>query len=96
MLDLYDSVSIIIIIIRRRIFGSLCSNIKHQKQKKKIPELGSCITLLIRLDKLFRSPGITGWERTGQMLCIVDTSLSVLMTLKMCLRELCCLFTVWI
>ena len=38
----------------------------------------------------------TGWERTGQMLCIVDTSLSVLMTLRMCLRELCCLFTVWI
>ena len=30
------------------------------------------------------------------MLCIVDTSLSVLMTLRMCLRELCCLFTVWI
>ena len=43
-------------------------------------------------NKLF----ITGWERTGQMLCIVDTSLSVLMTLRMCLRELCCLFTVWI
>ena len=39
---------------------------------------------------------ITGWERTGQMFCIVDTSLSVLMTLRMCLRELCCLFTVWI
>ena len=39
---------------------------------------------------------ITGWERTGQMLCIVDTSLSVLMTLRMCLHELCCLFTVWI
>ena len=38
----------------------------------------------------------TDWERTGQMLCIVDTSLSVLMTLRMCLRELCCLFTVWI
>ena len=35
---------------------------------------------------------ITGWERTGQMLCIVDTSLSVLMTLRICLRELCCLF----
>ena len=34
----------------------------------------------------------TGWERTGYMLCIVDTSLSVLMTLRMCLRELCCLF----
>ena len=33
----------------------------------------------------------TGWERTGQMLCIVDTSLSVLMTLRMCLREFCCL-----
>ena len=32
----------------------------------------------------------TGWERTRQMLCIVDTSLSVLMTLRMCLRELCC------
>ena len=39
---------------------------------------------------------ITGWERTGQMLCIVDTSLSILMTLRMCLRELCCVFTVWI
>ena len=38
----------------------------------------------------------TGWECTGQMLCIVDTSLSILMTLRMCLRELCCLFTVWI
>ena len=34
----------------------------------------------------------TGWERTGQMLCIVDTSLSVLMTLRVCLGELCCLF----
>ena len=32
---------------------------------------------------------IIGWERTGQMLCMVDTSLSVLMTLRMCLRELC-------
>ena len=30
----------------------------------------------------------TGWERTRQMLCIVDTSLSVLMTLRMCFREL--------
>ena len=39
---------------------------------------------------------LTGWERTGQMLCIVDTSLYVLMTLRMCLRELCCVFTVWI
>ena len=39
----------------------------------------------------------TGWERTGQnLLCIVGTSLSVLMTLRMCLRELCCIFTVWI
>ena len=36
----------------------------------------------------------TGWERTRQMLCIVDTSLSVLMTLRMCLPELCFLFTV--
>ena len=35
---------------------------------------------------------ITGWERIGQMLCKVDTSLSVLMTLRICLRELCCLF----
>ena len=33
----------------------------------------------------------TGWERTGQILCIVDTSLSVLMTLRVCLCELCCL-----
>ena len=38
----------------------------------------------------------TGWERTGQMLYIVDTSLSVLITLRMCLCELCYLFTVWI
>ena len=29
------------------------------------------------------------------MLCIVDTSLSVLMTLRMCLRELCCLFGIF-
>ena len=36
----------------------------------------------------------TGWERSGQMLCIVDTSLSVLMTLRVCLPELFCLFTV--
>ena len=36
----------------------------------------------------------TGWERTGQMLCIVDTYLSVLMTLRMSLRGMCCLFTV--
>ena len=35
---------------------------------------------------------LTGWERTGNMLCIVDTFLSsVLMALRMCLRELCCL-----
>ena len=26
----------------------------------------------------------TGWERTGHMRCIVDTSLSILMTLRMC------------
>ena len=39
---------------------------------------------------------ITGWERTGQMLCIVDTSLSVLRILRMCIRELWCLFTNWI
>ena len=39
---------------------------------------------------------ITGWERTGHMLCIVDTSLSVLMTLRMCLRELCCLFGIFL
>ena len=48
------------------------------------------------LMKLHRYRIITGWEHTGQMLCIVDTSLSVLMTLRMCLRELCCVFTVWI
>ena len=36
-----------------------------------------------------------GWERTGHVLCIVDTSLSVLMTLRMCLRELCCLFGIF-
>ena len=34
----------------------------------------------------------TGWERTGPMLCKVDKSLSVLMTLRMCLPKLCCLF----
>ena len=38
---------------------------------------------------------ITGWERTGHMLCIVDKSLSVLMTLRMCLRERCCLFGIF-
>ena len=38
---------------------------------------------------------ITGWEHTGQMLCIVDTSLSVSMTLRVCLRELCCLFGIF-
>ena len=37
----------------------------------------------------------TGWERTGHMLCIVDKSLSVLMTLRMCLRELHCLFGIF-
>ena len=55
--------------------------------------------MLIQIPSLYpncNQNGITGWERTGQMLCIVDTSLSVLMTLRMCLRELCCLFTVWI
>ena len=40
-------------------------------------------------------PVLTGWELTGHMLCIVDTSLSVLMTLRMCLRELCCLFVMF-
>ena len=34
----------------------------------------------------------TGWERTVHMLCIMDKSLSVFMTLRMCLRDLCCLF----
>ena len=29
------------------------------------------------------------------MLCIVDKSLSVSMTLRMCLRELCCLFGIF-
>ena len=47
-------------------------------------------------DKYFDVIHFTGWERTRQMLCIEDTSLSVSMTLRMCLRELCCLFTVWI
>ena len=37
----------------------------------------------------------TGWERTGHMLFIVDNSLSVLMTLRMCLRELCCLLGIF-
>ena len=37
----------------------------------------------------------TGWEHTGHMLCIVDTSLSVLLTLRMCLRELCCIFGIF-
>ena len=50
----------------------------------------------VELNLHFEHTVLTGWERTGQMLCIVDTSLSVLMTLRMCLRELCCLFTVWI
>ena len=38
---------------------------------------------------------ITGWEHTGHMLCVVNTSLSVLMTFRMCLRELCCLFGIF-
>ena len=50
---------------------------------------------VIHLDQLEFLPIFTGWEHTGQLLCIVDTSLSVLMTLRMCLRELCCLFAVW-
>ena len=37
----------------------------------------------------------SGWARTEHMLRIVDTSLSVLMTLRMCLRELCCLFGIF-
>ena len=41
------------------------------------------------------SSSFTGWERTGHMLCIVNTSLSVLMTMRMCLRELCCLFGIF-
>ena len=53
-------------------------------------------TITQQQQQIFVSASPTGWERTGQMLCIVDTSLSVLMTLRMCLRELCCVFTVWI
>ena len=60
---------------------------------------GSHLEFSIRLNFTILKPWsliITGWEHTGQMLCIVDTSLSVLMTLRVWLRELCCLFTVWI
>ena len=32
---------------------------------------------------------------TVHMLCIVDTSLTVLMTMRMCLRELYCLFGIF-
>ena len=53
-------------------------------------------TIVFEVDQPRFWPFLTGWEHTGQMLCIVDTSLSVLMTLRMCLCELCCLFTVWI
>ena len=38
---------------------------------------------------------LTSWDRTGHMLCIVDTSLSVLMSLRICLRELCCLLGIF-
>ena len=41
---------------------------------------------------MFHRLVMTSWERTGHVLCIVDKSLSVLMTLRMCLCELCCLF----
>ena len=37
----------------------------------------------------------TGWEHTGHMLCIVNSSLSIIMTLRMCLRELRCLFGIF-
>ena len=46
-------------------------------------------------DFLLLYGSFTGWERTGHMLCIVDTSLSVLMTLRMCLGEMCCLFGIF-
>ena len=46
-------------------------------------------------DETLNLPLNTGWERTGHMLCIMDTSLSVSMTLRMCLRELCCLFEIF-
>ena len=61
-------------------------------KKRKLRWFGH-VTMSAGLAKTFL---YTGWKRTGQMLCIVDTSLSVLMTLRMCLSELCCLFTVWI
>ena len=55
-----------------------------------------CLSDLSILRPISSDASVTGWERTGQMLCKVDTSLSVLLTLRMCLREMCCLFTVWI
>ena len=53
-----------------------------------------CLELIFKVPKVFEPLKFdyTGLERTGHTLCIVDTSLSVLMTLRMCLRELCCRF----
>ena len=65
-----------------------------KKLKTMIVAVNTCWGMVCIVIQLH--PKITGRACTGQMLCIVDTSLSVLMTLRMCLRELCCLFTVWI
>ena len=40
-------------------------------------------TRKICLDEAIKM-GIIGWNRTVHMLCIVDKSLSILMTLRMC------------
>ena len=45
--------------------------------------------------KVFFLLNFTSWERTGHMLCIVDKSLSDLMTLRMCLCELYCLLGIF-
>ena len=37
----------------------------------------------------------TGWKRIVYMLCIVEKSLSVFMTLRMCLCDLYCLFGIF-
>ena len=74
-----------------------CSKEQNCKTQTGIPSI-SCdminhviivYTLILTVTQNFLFSVFTGWERTGQMLCIVDTSLSVLMTLRMCLRELC-------
>ena len=71
------------------------SSVEEKVYDKQIINTGTLSDALHHISWIF--PDLTtGWERTGQLLYIVDTSLSVLMTLRMCLRELSCLFTVWI